>query len=110
LLENEVSKFRPGSFKTDNGARDALVTTRNALASSWNDAQLVLMNPDQYDRATLTAARTLQSQVERLLAETTAAVSVYDRFISSTALGDAASDRAITAPRTSTLPRGSGTQ
>ena len=108
LLENEVSKFRPGSFRTDNGARDALVTTRNALASSWNDAQLVLMNPSEYDRATLTAARTLQAQVERLLAETTAAVSVYDRFISSSPLGDAAADRAATSPRTSGLPRASG--
>jgi hypothetical protein len=98
LLENEVSKFRPGTFKTDNGARDALVTTRNALASSWNDAQLVLMNPGDYDRQTVVGARTLQAQVERLLAETTAAVAVYDRFISSSPLGDAAADRAATAP------------
>ena len=108
LLENEVSKFRPGSFRTDNLARDALVTTRNALASSWNDAQLVLMNPGDYDRQTVVGARTLQSQVERLLAETTAAIAVYDRFISSSPLGDAAADRAATAPRTSGLPRASG--
>jgi hypothetical protein len=111
LLENEVSKFRPGTFKTDNGARDALVTTRNALASSWNDAQLVRMNPGDYDRQTVVGARTLQAQVERLLAETTAAVAVYDRFISSSPLGDAAADRAATAPtapRTSGLPRASG--
>jgi len=107
LLEKEVNKFRPGSFKTDNSARDALVTTRNALASSWNDAQLVITSPELYDRATITGARTLQSQVERLLAETTAAVSVYDRFISGTPLSDAASDRSMTAPRTSTLPRSS---
>jgi hypothetical protein len=107
LLEKEVNKFRPGSFKTDNSARDALVTTRNDLASSWNDAQLVITSPELYDRATITRARTLQSQVERLLAETTAAVSIYDRFISGTPLSDAASDRSMTAPRTSTLPRSS---
>jgi hypothetical protein len=110
LLANEVSKFRPGFAKTDNGARDALVTTRNALASSWSDAQIIINNPSNYDRGTVTQARILQAQVERLLAETTAAVAVYDRFITGSSTDNAAADRAALSPPTVTgsLPRASG--
>jgi hypothetical protein len=109
LLGEEVNKFRPGGARTDNGARDALVTTRNSLASMWNDTQTILMSPANYDQGTIVSARTLQAQVERLLAETTAAVSIYDRFITGDPLGDAAADRAVTTnPITSTLPRASG--
>jgi hypothetical protein len=108
LLGNEVDKFRPSGAGTDNGARDALVTTRNSLASMWNDAQIILMSPANYDQATIVSARTLQAQVERLLAETTAAVAIYDRFITGNPLSDAATDRSVTSPTTSNLPRVSG--
>jgi hypothetical protein len=107
LLEKEVNNFRPSGATTDNSARDALVTTRNALASSWNDTEIILMNPALYDEKTTIAARTLQAQVERLLAETTAAIAIYDRFISSNPLEGAAADRAATSSITSTLPRAS---
>lgn len=108
LLNREVSQFRPGGFRTDNDARNALVTTRNSLASMYSDVELVLMNPGQYDQNTVVSARTLKTQIERLLAETTAAVSIYDRFITGDPAGAAAADRAATAPTTSNLPRGSG--
>jgi len=110
LLNLEVGKFRPGGIRTDNGARDALVTTRNSLASMWNDTQTILMSPANYDQGTIVSARTLQGQVERLLAETTAAIAIYDRYITGDPLGDAAADRAvITNPNvTGTLPRASG--
>ena len=108
LLGNEVDQFRPSGARTDNGARDALVTTRNSLASMWNDAQIILMSPANYDQATIVGARTLQAQVERLLAETTAAVAIYDRFITGNPLSDAATDRSVTSPTTSNLPRVSG--
>jgi hypothetical protein len=109
MLEEEVKGFRPGGAKTDNGARDQLVTTRDSLASMWSDTQIILMNPTLYDQATTVNARLLQNQVERLLAETTAAVAIYDRFITGDPLGDAATDRAATAnPTTLNLPRASG--
>jgi hypothetical protein len=109
MLEEEVEGFRPGGAKTDNGARDQLVTTRDSLASMWSDTQIILMNPTLYDQATTVNARLLQNQVERLLAETTAAVAIYDRFITGDPLGDAATDRAATAnPTTLNLPRASG--
>ena len=50
----------------------------------------------------------LRMQVEKLLAETTAAISIYDRFISSDPDSEIKADQAASVPATSSLTRASG--
>jgi len=109
LLGAEVDGFRPGPLKTDRGARDAIVTTRNALASSLEKVETVLGDPTGYTQEQVTEARSLKSDLTKLIAETTAAVAIYDKFLDSdTVIRNVESDQAILTsgvPLTSTLQR-----
>ena len=105
-LQQEVDKFKPGFAKTDNAARDQLVTVRNSLAMMYSDAESVIRAPAYYDKATLVEARRLRAKVGQLIAETTAAVAVYDKFITTDPMAEAVRARA-TATATGGLPRAS---
>ena len=107
LLQDQVDGFMPSVVGSDNKARDQLVVVRNQLASMYGDAQFVIDNPGKQDLHA--DAMKLRMQVEKLLAETTAAISIYDRFISSDPVLEIKSDQAATAPSTSSLTRASGT-
>jgi len=108
MLVEEVKGFRPGGAKTDNGARDQLVVVRRMLAMMYSDAQSILVVPERYEKAEVQEARRLQRVTENLIAETTAAISIYDRYIENDPIGDAVGDRSG-ASVTSKLPRvGSG--
>ena len=88
--------------KTDVNARDQLVTVRNTLAAMYGDAYTIASNPESYPTGTkLKDAQTLLPQIERYLAETTAAIAVYDRFLTTDPIADAVRDRSVT----STLKR-----
>ena len=101
LLEQEVNNFRPGSFKTDAGARDGLKTVRLNLARMYANTENVLAKPEAYPQLAVSEARSLQFKLEQLIAETTAAVAIYDRFISTDPVQDAVENRSAT----STLSR-----
>ena len=104
LLKEEVNGFKPGGFKNDNSARNQLVTVRNNLAQMYSSATNLIKAPASYNPEIIQEAKRLRAEVENLLAETTAAVSIYDRFIDSNPLDDAANIRSITSglPRVST--------
>jgi len=96
-VEEQTSKFRPGGSKTDVSARDQLVTVRNTLAAMYGDAYTIASNPESYPTGTkLKDAQTLLPQIERYLAETTAAIAVYDRFLTTDPITDAVKDRSVT--------------
>tara|TARA_R110001592_G_scaffold326078_1_gene606799 strand:- start:305 stop:1072 length:768 start_codon:yes stop_codon:yes gene_type:complete len=108
MLVEEVEGFRPGGAKTDNGARDQLSAVRRMLAMMYSDAQSILVAPEFYNETDVQEARRLQRVTENLIAETTAAIAIYDKYIETDPIGDALDDRAG-ASVTSTLPRvGSG--
>ena len=96
----------PSVVGSDNKARDQLVVVRNQLASMYGDAQFVIDNPGKQDLHA--DAMKLRMQVEKLLAETTAAISIYDRFISSDPDSEIKADQAASVPTTSSLTRASG--
>lgn len=101
-VEEQTAKFRPGGSKTDVNARDQLVTVRNTLAAMYGDAYTIASNPKSYPTGNkLKDAETLLPQIERYLAETTAAIAVYDRFLTTDPIADAVRDRSVT----STLKR-----
>jgi hypothetical protein len=108
MLKEEVDGFMPGGGRTDVGARDQLVTVRNNLAQMYRHAQDVIddpagvKNPDKYEKA-----EELQKLVENLIAETTAAIGIYDRYLSTDPISDAVSDRAATSSVTGGLSRAS---
>ena len=101
MLKEEVDGFRPGGLQTDNAARDQLVTVRNNLAQMYSEAQEIITDPAGTPKATYDEAERLQRSVENLIAETTAAIAIYDRFISTDPMADAVKDRSVT----STLKR-----
>ena len=103
MLEKEVKGFQPGALKTDNKARDQLVVVRNNLAQMYSEANERLKFTD--DQNENTQIRRLRLAVEGLIAETTGAIAVYDRFISTDPVQEAVKNR-ISA--TSILSRASG--
>lgn len=104
LLKEEVAGFRPGGFSTDNGARDKLVVVRQSLSSMYVKAHSAATTAGtQQDIAKATK---LRSELEQLLAETTAAISIYDKYLSTDPIATAQSDRAKLS-RTSDSPRAS---
>ena len=107
MLKEEVDGFRPGGARTDNAARDQLVTVRNNLAQMYSEAQAIINDPAGTPKNTYEEAERLQKSVENLIAETTAAIAIYDRFISSDPIADAVSDRAATNSVTGVLSRAS---
>jgi hypothetical protein len=100
MLEKEVKGFQPGALKTDNKARDQLVVVRNNLAQMYSEANERLKFTD--DQNQNTQIKRLRLAVEGLIAETTGAIAVYDRFISTDPVQEAVKNR-ISA--TSTLSR-----
>ena len=105
LLAEEVDGFRPGGFNTDNNARDQLVVVRQNLAMMYSEAQSTINSPG--DAKTIGEAKRLRSAVENLIAETTGAIAVYDRFIGGDPFSNVMSDRAESSSATSRLPRAS---
>jgi hypothetical protein len=71
----------------------------------YSEAQSIISTPG--DAKTIGEATRLRSAVENLIAETTAAIAVYDRFIEGDPMSDAQSDRAATSPVTGGLSRAS---
>mgnify|MGYP004449831077 FL=1 len=110
LLNQEVEKFKPGAFKTDNAARDQLVTLRNNLTMMYSDANTILKVPEAYSAQMVNNARASKNEVIQLLAETTAAIAIYDRYIQGDTIQDTLKDRAITSSITRSLPRASQTE
>ena len=102
VLKEEVDGFMPGGGKTDVGARDQLVTVRNNLASMYKQALDVVNDPAAAaNKNEFEKKEQLLASVENLLAETTAAIAIYDRFLTSDPIADAVKDRSVT----STLKR-----
>jgi hypothetical protein len=102
MLKEEVDGFMPGGGKTDIGARDQLVTVRNNLASMYSQALKVVNDPAAAaNKNEFEKKEQLLSSVENLLAETTAAIAIYDRFLTTDPIADAVRDRSVT----STLKR-----
>jgi hypothetical protein len=91
LLEEEVNGFKSGGGKTDNAARDQLVVVRNNLAMMYSQAGAKLLFSRTEKEST--KIRGLQESVGQLIAETTAAIAVYDRFITTDPIDDAVTDR-----------------
>jgi hypothetical protein len=91
MLEKEVRGFQPGGVKTDTAARDQLVTVRNNLAMMYSEAQSRLSFSDTQKETT--EIKRLRSSVENLIAETTAAIAVYDKFMTTDPIAEAMSDR-----------------
>jgi hypothetical protein len=91
LLKEEVAGFKPSGANTDNGARDQLVVVRQNLASLYLLANGVATNSGiQKD---IDKARRLREQFEQLIAETTAAIGVYDKYLGSNPIEDIKSDQ-----------------
>jgi hypothetical protein len=105
MLKAETDGFISGGFTTDNGARDQLVVVRNNLAMMYSEAQSIKTSPG--DAKTIGEATRLQYAVENLIAETTAAIAVYDRFIGGDPISNVMSDRAATSSVTGGLSRAS---
>ncbi len=102
MLKEEVDGFMPGGGKTDIGARDQLVTVRNNLASMYSQALTVVNDPAAAaNKNEFEKKEQLLASVENLIAETTAAIAIYDRFLSTDPIADAVRDRSVT----STLKR-----
>ncbi len=113
LLEKEVEQFKPGFAKTDVQARDQLVAVRNSLASMYHQAWLTASDPPADPTGkTIVEAKRMVRQLESLIAETTAAIAVYDKYLSRDPIAESVSDRAATSTAgrsvTSTLPRVGG--
>ena len=67
----------------------------------YSEAQKIITDPAGTPKTTYDEAERLQQSVENLIAETTAAIAIYDRFISTDPMADAVKDRSVT----STLKR-----
>jgi hypothetical protein len=91
MLQKEVNGFQPGGGKTDNAARDQLVAVRNNLAMMYGQAEARL----EFSRTEKesTEIRGLQESVGQLIAETTGAIAVYDKFLTTDPIAEAMSDR-----------------
>ena len=91
LLEEEVNGFKPGGAKTDNAARDQLVTVRNNLAMMYREAEEKFKFSKSEKEST--EIKGLQESVGQLIAETTGAIAVYDKFLTTDPIAEAMSDR-----------------
>ena len=91
MLQKEVNGFQPGGGKTDNAARDQLVTVRNNLAMMYSQAEARLKFSRTEKEST--EIRGLQESVGQLIAETTGAIAVYDKFLTTDPIAEAMSDR-----------------
>ena len=91
LLHDEVKGFTAGGGKTDNEARSQLVVVRNNLAMMYSEAEDSL----EFSRTEkeYTEIRRLQESVGNLIAETTGAIAVYDRFLTTDPIAEAMSGR-----------------
>jgi len=105
LLKDEVAGFKPSGMNTDNGARDQLVEVRQSLASMYIKANEQATRPGTQKE--ISTATTLRGQLEQLIAETTAAIAIYDKYLGSDPTGDIKSDQQ-TLSSTSSLKRASG--
>ena len=103
MLQGIVNGFQPGGFKTDTQARDSLVAVRNNLALMYSEAQSRLTFTTEQKQ--VTEIRRLRSSVENLIAETTGAIAIYDKFIMGDPIADTIGDRASSV--TSSLTRSS---
>ena len=111
MIKEETEGFRPGGAKTDYKARDQLVTVRNTLAQMYTAAYNTLQNPeDDPGGQRLSSAKGLLPEIENLLAETTAAIAIYDRYLGGNPMDATITDRASTTSVTGGLPRASGSQ
>jgi hypothetical protein len=111
MIKEETDGFRPGGIKTDYKARDQLVTVRNTLAQMYTIAYDTIQNPqDDPTGQRLSAAKGIFPEVENLLAETTAAIAIYDRYLGGNPMDATVKDRAATTSVTGALPRASGSQ
>ncbi len=111
MIKEETDGFRPGGLKTDYKARDQLVTVRNTLAQMYTAAYNTLQNPeDDPSGQRLSSAKGLLPEIENLLAETTAAIAIYDRYLGGNPMDATVTDRATTSSVTGGLPRASGSQ
>jgi hypothetical protein len=114
MLKNEVDQFQPGAAKTDVQARDQLVAVRNSLASMYTQAWKTASDPAADPSGkTIVKANNIVNELESLLAETTAAIAIYDKYLSRDPIAESVSDRAATSTAgkpsvTSSLPRASG--
>jgi len=110
-VKKETEGFTPGGAKTDYKARDQLVTVRNTLAQMYTSAYEIVQKPQEYPTGdALSTARKLLPEVENLLAETTAAIAIYDRYLGGNPMDATITDRAATTSVTGALPRASGSQ
>jgi len=105
LLKEEVAGFKPSGMNTDNGARDQLVVVRQSLASMYIKANKQATTPGTQKE--ISTATTLRGQLEQLIAETTAAIAIYDKYLGSDPTGDIKSDQQKLSS-TSSLTRASG--
>ena len=109
MLQKEVNGFQPGGGKTDNAARDQLVTVRNNLAMMYSQAEARLKFSRTEKEST--EIRGLVVSVGQLIAETTGAIAVYDRFLTTDPIAEAMSGRSSSSGTggsiTGRLPRAS---
>ena len=80
-LEAEVANFKPSGFGQDQGALDTLYTVRNVLAKQYAAATYIKNNAEIFQPQKITDANIVQPRVGKLIAEYTAAILVYERFI-----------------------------
>ena len=80
-LEAEVENFRPSGIGQDQGALDTLYTVRNVLAKQYAAATYIKNNAEIYVQQEISDANIVQPRVGKLIAEYTAAILVYERFI-----------------------------
>jgi len=77
----------------------------------YTSAYNTIQNPqDDPSGQRLSAAKGLLPEIENLLAETTAAIAIYDRYLGGNPMDATVKDRAATTSVTGALPRASGSQ
>ena len=80
-LKAEVENFKPSGMGQDQGALDTLYTVRNVLAKQYAAATYIKNNAEVYQPQKVSDANIVQPRVGKLIAEYTAAILVYERFI-----------------------------
>jgi len=105
-LEAEVENFKPSGMGQDQGALDTLYTVRNVLAKQYAAATYIKNNAEIYVPQEISDANIVQPRVGKLIAEYTAAILVYERFIngSGPAQSTAASSQVTTSDGSQTSP------
>jgi uncharacterized coiled-coil protein SlyX len=89
LLQQDIAKFKPGSFRSSVVARDALVATQNKLGISYNKMISMLNNPKEYLKEEVTQAKQSKAGIEELLGELSAAIALFERGIDGSVVGEA---------------------